>query len=214
MEHRAGESGQWRGEARRGAAPGRWERRLPRSRPTETEPSVHSDLPSLKLSTIVSAKGGSSMPRTYALVLLLAAACGGEGARPVSSTDSALGALHSSNAEASTKGAAQQAIPYACPPEGCPGCDPGTDYGCTLSNGCPGVKTCISGTRFGSCHCAGGGGAAGSCLTSCGLQGQYACGSTCIRSTTCNAPEICNGCDDNGDGQVDENNVCAAGCVP
>lgn len=104
-------------------------------------------------------------------------------------------------------------VANACPVEGCPGCDPGTDEPCTLSNGCAGVKTCI-GTRYGACHCAGGGGTGGSCTTTCGVQGGYVCDGACNRTTTCIAAEICNGCDENGNGQIDENNVCNAGCMP
>jgi len=41
------------------------------------------------------------------------------------------------------------------------------------------------------------------CLTSCGTVGTFACGADCLPGP-CTAPEVCNGCDDDGDGAVDE----------
>lgn len=45
------------------------------------------------------------------------------------------------------------------------------------------------------------------CMTACGTSGMQACDATCALSP-CSAPEICNGCDDDGDGMADEGLSC------
>ncbi|MDH5491930.1 MAG: MopE-related protein, partial [Myxococcales bacterium] len=49
------------------------------------------------------------------------------------------------------------------------------------------------------------------CITACGTWGTYSCLDTCTRDR-CVAPETCNGCDDDGDGLVDEEPGLLATC--
>jgi hypothetical protein len=86
-------------------------------------------------------------------------------------------------------------------------CDPGQHVACALGNGCMGSKTCNAvGTAFGLCGCAGGGAVhAGTACTGCGGRAgtATACNSSCQVSRCNVGPETCNGCDDDGDGVVD-----------
>ncbi len=78
-----------------------------------------------------------------------------------------------------------EAFTATVPPETCDGVD----------NNCNGVSddgfACVRG-RSGI-----------SCLTGCGTVGAYTCSATCAPGA-CAAIEVCNGCDDDGDGSVDE----------
>lgn len=47
------------------------------------------------------------------------------------------------------------------------------------------------------------------CMTTCGTSGMQACDSSCTRSACRAATETCNGCDDTGEGMIDEG--CGAG---
>lgn len=85
------------------------------------------------------------------------------------------------------------------PVAGWAACQEGATQSCT-SNGCPGTRECMSG-RWSPCECTG---APASC-TVCGRSGTKTCNYACgVVSNTCLAPEICNGCDDNQNGMVDD----------
>ena len=49
------------------------------------------------------------------------------------------------------------------------------------------------------------------CVTTCGTTGNQVCRATCTGYTACSADEVCNGCDDDGDGSDDEDFDCVRG---
>lgn len=83
-------------------------------------------------------------------------------------------------------------------------CFEGSTGTCWLPNGCVGRRQCIGGL-WGGCECNGGGGTV-SCSV-CGGAGSAQCNSSCDVGV-CSRAEICNGCDDNADGLIDN----GAGC--
>lgn len=109
-------------------------------------------------------------------------------------------------------------------------CRRGTTMACTTTCGTTGTRVCAADCGgFGACSAAevcngcdddGNGvadngftcvrGASQSCITACGTAGAQTCNGTCTGFSTCVAPsEVCsNGCDDNGNGAIDE------GCCP
>jgi hypothetical protein len=79
---------------------------------------------------------------------------------------------------------------------------------CTLPNGCGGATACtLIGHETGGCLCQPpvfGGGASQTTCTVCGEAGTLTCDlSTCEPVARCTRPEVCNRCDDDGDGQID-----------
>lgn len=52
------------------------------------------------------------------------------------------------------------------------------------------------------------------CTTTCGsLAGTRTCGADCLTWNACEAAEVCNGCDDDRDGQADDGFACAANAI-
>lgn len=80
-------------------------------------------------------------------------------------------------------------------------------FPCTLPNGCPGSRECYGGKLL-PCDCASEF-VAQSCTTACGTIGYTSCSLSCEPDGACRAlGETCNGCDDDGDGFVDEDMMC------
>ncbi len=115
--------------------------------------------------------------------------------------------------------------------EGLP-CRRGTSASCTTSCGTVGTRVCaLDCSGYGSCRAAsetcngcdddGNGladdgfacrqGATMSCTTACGTAGVRTCAADCSGFGACVATEVCNGCDDDGDGTTDEGFTCAMG---
>ncbi len=110
-------------------------------------------------------------------------------------------------------------------------CRQGATMGCTSSCGTAGVRTCgATCGGFGGCvateACNGCdddgdgtadegflcvGGSSTSCTTGCGTTGTQACNATCSGYASCSATEVCNGCDDDGNGIADNGFTCAQG---
>lgn len=72
---------------------------------------------------------------------------------------------------------------------------------CVTARGAAGTRECING-RFTNCQADFEGKPEESCTTGCGTEGR-------IINGTCRAAEVCNSCDDDGDGLVDEDLKCA-----
>ena len=110
-------------------------------------------------------------------------------------------------------------------------CRQGATMGCTSSCGTAGVRTCgATCGGFGGCvateACNGCdddgdgtadegflcvGGSSTSCTTGCGTTGTQACNASCSGYASCSATEVCNGCDDDGNGVADNGFTCAQG---
>lgn len=83
-------------------------------------------------------------------------------------------------------------------------CNPGVVASCRMSNGCPGQKECVDPGYWASCQPFEGLGTA-SCTTSAqcsSLPGTAWCDDS-GRIVACKATEVCNGCDDDLDGKID-----------
>jgi hypothetical protein len=116
-----------------------------------------------------------------------------------------------------------------------PNCQPDSRQSCTTGCGSTGTQTCSAACTWGSCQppaevcngqdddCVSGAdngfacvqGATVSCMTSCLSTGTGTCTGSCALPTgdACALPtEVCNGVDDDCDGQTDEGNVCPTGC--
>ena len=88
-------------------------------------------------------------------------------------------------------------------------CLEGATQSCTSSQGCPGESECVNG-RWTTCEFSG---EPKSCsrTNACGTySGTQACDSNGSTVGSCNVAEVCNGCDENLNGQVDEG---LAGCT-
>ncbi|MBZ0118592.1 MAG: hypothetical protein K8H88_16430, partial [Sandaracinaceae bacterium] len=110
-------------------------------------------------------------------------------------------------------------------------CRQGATMGCNTSCGTAGTRTCNSTcTAFGACAAAevcngcdddGVGGAdngftcvqgsSQSCTTGCGTAGTQTCNGTCSAYGSCAGTEVCNNCDDDGNGVADNGFTCAQG---
>lgn len=111
-------------------------------------------------------------------------------------------------------------------------CRRGTSAACTTTCGTSGTKVCaIDCSAYGTCRAAtetcngcdddadgtiDNGfacrlGQTTSCMTLCGTAGVRSCASDCSAYGACVATEVCNGCDDNGNGVADEGFACASG---
>ena len=82
------------------------------------------------------------------------------------------------------------------------------------SGGCGGTQSCnaVPGGAWNSCVCP----TQYTCHTTagdlCGTTGSISCNGSCQpTTTTCTVNEVCNNCDDNGDGNVDEGLHCSCG---
>ena len=113
-------------------------------------------------------------------------------------------------------------------------CRRGTSASCTTTCGTAGSRVCaVDCSGYGSCRAPAeicnacdddGNGTADdgfacrqgqtqSCTTACGTAGVRTCASNCSGYGACVATEVCNGCDDDGDGTTDEGFMCAAGAT-
>ncbi len=110
-------------------------------------------------------------------------------------------------------------------------CVQGASAACTTSCGTAGTATCSATCSLGTCRATsetcnacdddGDGtidnglvcpfGSTRSCVTPCGRTGIQACNSTCSGWGACTSAEVCNGCDDDGVGGVDNGFACSLG---
>lgn len=88
-----------------------------------------------------------------------------------------------------------------------PGQGPNTLTRSCNPNSCSqgGTETCTNTGWSGVCTGCGG---TASCTNVCGAQGQKACSASCQVEASCSASEVCNNCDDNNNGVVDEGLSC------
>ncbi len=114
------------------------------------------------------------------------------------------------------------------------GCVFGTSASCTTMCGTSGNQSCAADcSGFGACVAAtetcngcdddGDGlrdegfacerGTTRSCTTACGTSGTQTCGLDCGGYGACIATEVCNGCDDDGDGTADDGFTCRLGAI-
>ena len=82
-------------------------------------------------------------------------------------------------------------------------CLEGAIGGCQLTNGCPGESECVGGVWIGCEPVAG-----TKTCTRCGGVGTQMCNASGAIVSACTRPEACNGCDDDGDGLIDEGLQC------
>ncbi len=110
-------------------------------------------------------------------------------------------------------------------------CALGSSAPCSTSCGTAGTAACTALCALGTCRAAsetcnacdddGDGvndnglacamGSSRSCATGCGTTGTQTCNGTCSAYSTCAALEVCNGCDDDGDGASDDGFTCRRG---
>lgn len=82
-------------------------------------------------------------------------------------------------------------------------CSAGDEASCSMSNGCPGTMTCFGTGYWGKCMPAAGIGT-GTCAGCGGATGKVVCSdSGKVLACKISETELCNNCDDNGDGLVD-----------